>query len=217
MAKLDHFVAFLLRPLGILLCFGIIILSYLYIDKPLALMMQKWAVVYMAPWLRTLTKLGLGIIYIIFFFLLAMYHRYASHNRYLEECAWFLWACVVLPSILSVALKMLLGRARPELLYREHLYGFYWFKTQAAYLSFPSGHTTTVMGLMFGLCVIFPKYYKALLITGLIIACSRVILTHHFLSDILAGIYLAMLQVIFLKRLWTSRTKCQCQFAQHVL
>lgn len=195
----------MLRPIGAIYVLSTIVLCYLYLDRPFALWMQKLGIVYIVPWLRTFTKLGLGYIYIVFFSCLAFYYRFIVYNKLFERRAWFLWSCVVIPGIFDVLLKMILGRARPELLYNYQAYGFFWFKTKAAFLSFPSGHTTNVMGLMFGLSILWPKYFKQFLLAGFTIAFSRVILTHHFLSDILSACYLALAIVIMLYSKFWSR------------
>ena len=56
--------------------------------------------------------------------------------------------------------------------------------------SFPSGHTTTAMGIASALMIIFYKDGKlktAFLITGLLVAFSRVYLMQHFYIDVLVG------------------------------
>ena len=116
---------------------------------------------------------------------------------------WFLWLCVLVPSLVCLVLKVLLGRARPDLLFNEHLYGFFGLKTHAPYWSFPSGHTTTVMGFVFGLSVLFPRKCYLFILAGSIVVLSRILLTHHYLSDVMAASYLALLEVGLL--FWWSR------------
>jgi membrane-associated phospholipid phosphatase len=56
--------------------------------------------------------------------------------------------------------------------------------------SFPSGHTATAMGIASCLMIIYYKNINlriAFLITGLLVAFSRVYLMQHFYMDILAG------------------------------
>ena len=185
-----------------------IVVCFFFIDQPIALYFQSLDLNETAFWLRWITHLGLGGGYIIGLFLLALCARYILKNREWENKLWFLWLCVIIPSLICVALKFLMGRSRPTLLFNHDMYGFHGFETSAAYWSFPSGHTTTIMGLAFGLCIIFPKRTYSFITAGLIIAVSRVLLTNHFLSDVLIAAYLSFLEVSIIlywmnkKELW---------------
>jgi membrane-associated phospholipid phosphatase len=53
------------------------------------------------------------------------------------------------------------------------------------------------MGLIFGLTVLFPRYFYLLFVTGLVVVSSRVLLTEHYLSDVMVASYLALLEVGF--------------------
>ncbi|GAB4186217.1 MAG: hypothetical protein Tsb0015_03830 [Simkaniaceae bacterium] len=85
-------------------------------------------------------------------------------------------------------IKMFLGRARPELFFQQGIYGFTFFTLNAGYFSFPSAHAAVVccLGLNF-----FPRNPWLVLLFSLIISISRLILLQHFVSDIIAGVFLA--------------------------
>jgi membrane-associated phospholipid phosphatase len=93
-----------------------------------------------------------------------------------------------------VFLKSGLGRARPELWLEYKQYGFYWFKFTKMYWSFPSSHATTIMGLLIGLSLLFPRTVLFSIIPALLIMSSRVLLYQHFVSDILTAIYLTLIE-----------------------
>ena len=90
---------------------------------------------------------------------------------------------------------MSLGRARPILLFQKQFYGFYGFHFDHNFWSFPSGHATTIMGLSFGLSILFPRYVKYFMLLGILVMTTRVILTQHFLSDVLIAAYLCLIEV----------------------
>lgn len=186
------------KPIVVVLtCVGIVLCMF-YVDNPLAYDLMALDLDHRFPFLQWVTELGLGSLYLIPLPLLALYFRYGHRNHLYEVRTWFLWGCALIPSALCLVLKILLGRARPELLFNAHLYGFYGLQLKALYWSFPSGHTSTVMGFVFGLCVLFPRYSLAFMVPGLIVVSSRVFLTHHYLSDVLAASYFSLLEVALL-------------------
>jgi len=92
---------------------------------------------------------------------------------------------------------------------QSHEFGFYGFKTSYDYWSFPSGHTTTIMSLAFGLSVLFPRYWVILVSSAVVVALSRVLLIQHYLSDVIVATYLALIEVTILvcflrKKKWLS-------------
>jgi membrane-associated phospholipid phosphatase len=174
---------------------SLIILSFLYFDKLIASKIVEFKFEHVTLLMKLLSSLGVGVFYITLLFVAALSCRYIFHNKFLETRFWALWLCVTVPNLVCLVLKTNLGRARPELLFSDNLYGFYGFHTSASYLSFPSGHTTTIMGLVFGLSALFPRYCVRLIVLGLLVAFSRVFLVQHYLSDVLAAGYLALIEV----------------------
>lgn len=170
-------------------------IAFLYIDKPLAIYLKGLDLGQRFFWLVWITNLGLGGIYFITLFLLALFFRYVMRNPVSESAAWFLWLCVTIPSAICLGLKILLGRARPDLLFSEQLYGFYGLHWHAPYWSFPSGHTTTIMAFVFSASILIPRYGYALITAGAVIAISRILLVHHYLSDVLVAGYLALVEI----------------------
>lgn len=199
---------FLITPWFFGLFVVFITVSFFYFDQPMALFFQSLDLNETASWLNWITHLGLGGSYIVGLFLFALFFRYLQKNRDLENKLWFLWFCVLVPSIVCIGLKIVLGRARPILLFNHEIYGFHGLETSSAYWSFPSGHTTTIMGFVFGLSIVFPRGTIAFILAGLIIAVSRILLTNHYLSDVFFATYLSFLEVSILlywmdkKQLW---------------
>ncbi|KTD21375.1 phosphatase PAP2 family protein [Legionella londiniensis] len=192
---------------------GFIAISFIYFDLPVAKYLHQLDLRHNFPLLNWLTKLGIGGIYFVGFFLLGLFFRYVYPKKQWEYKAWFLWFCVVIPSTICLFLKVTLGRARPGLYFDDQLYGFYWLQKNAPFWSFPSGHTTNIMGLVFGLSIIFPRFGYYFIVPGFCITLTRVLLTHHYLSDVLAAAYLAMLEIglfyIWLKRkYWLIARTC---------
>lgn len=194
MSPFDRLFTLMTKPLAVVLYLSAIALLVFDFDKPIALYFYFLNLRIHLPILDFITRLGLGSIYIPTFFVLALFFRYIVVKREWEARAWFLLLCVAIPGIICLMLKVIFGRARPIALLYHH-YGFYGIKWNAYYWSFPSGHTSAIMGVMLGLCIVFPRYFYAFLLVGIMVALTRVFLGHHFLSDILFAAYLALLEV----------------------
>lgn len=179
------------RPWVMLLVILLISILITKIDLPLSEWIYQLHLQQSMPWLIPLTNLGLGIVYMGLLAVIALCFQFIFHQPRYARRTWFLWWSATIPSLVCVVLKISLGRARPDLWFSSHLYGFYGFHSSALYWSFPSGHTSTIMGLMFGLSVLFPRYCLLFIVAGLCIAFSRLLLTQHYLSDVLFATYLA--------------------------
>lgn len=197
MSPFDRLFTLMTNPFVSVFYIGFIICSILYFDIPIASYFFNAGMAENFSFLTYLTKIGLGGIYYPAFFGLVIFFRYVRKNPFWEARFTFLFLCLLIPGITTLIVKMTLGRARPTLFLQDsgHFYGFYGFKTSAYFWSFPSGHTTTIMSVVLGLCIVFPRYFYALLLLGLAVSFSRVLLTHHYLSDVLFAIYLTVIEI----------------------
>ena len=192
------------RPLVVVFCFGLITLLFLYIDQPITIAAHGAQFENGAqfetkfPWLDLLTKFGKIQAYIIGIGIVALASELVFKNIHSERRACFLLSCLLLSNLVCLVLKVTLGRARPDLYFSEHLYGFYGPHKNPLYWSFPSGHTTTIMALVFGLSALFPRYMIGFILFGSLVAASRILLLQHYLSDVLMASYLALIEVGFL-------------------
>ncbi|WED43821.1 phosphatase PAP2 family protein [Legionella cardiaca] len=195
MSPFDRLLNVMTKP-GVMISYvGLIVISFLYLDKSVAEYFYNLDIRQHLALLDWITRLGLSVFYLPTFFILALFFRYIYVNREWEARTWFLFICVFIPVLVCGFLKVLFGRARPNLWIHNDLYGFYGLQFHAPFWSFPSGHTTTIMSVVFGLSIVFPRYVYAFILTGITVAMSRVLLTHHYLSDILAASYLSLLEI----------------------
>ncbi len=124
---------------------------------------------------------------------LARLRPFASPMRALSGVPAFLFVSLGASGIVADLLKVGFGRARPKLLFNADIYGFSWFGRQADYWSFPSGHTVTIAALMTALWYLWPRHLLFYILAGMIVAGSRVAVGAHYLSDTMAGAWLAVL------------------------
>ncbi|HAT6821338.1 TPA: phosphatase PAP2 family protein [Legionella pneumophila subsp. pneumophila] len=173
----------------------LVVLSYYFLDRTLATYFHSLDLRVNAHALTYLTALGKWKIYVALFLITALYFRYIQQNKQYEIRSWYLLGCVLLPNLLTFVLKISFSRARPDLLFDNNLYGFYWFQHNDNYWSFPSGHSITITALAAGLGFLFPRYFFLFIGAALLVAATRVILYHHYLSDVMTGFYISMLLV----------------------
>ncbi len=143
-----------------------------------------------------LTDLGKSTWYIILSLLVYMIWR--INKPKFARAGLFILSTTILSGVLINIIKVIFGRARPRLYIEEDLYGFFWFKLDVLYRSFPSGHATTAMGVWLAFSLLFPKYRFLLILIGGIISLSRVIIGEHYLSDVLVGGWIGAMTTLIL-------------------
>ncbi len=180
--------------LVILFIFLTVALSYYYFDKPLADFFYQQDLRHKLSFLTPLVILGKWQIILFISGLLMGYFYYIKRDMLFFRRSLFVFTVIFICSAICVILKITLGRARPDLWFEQGLYGFYYFKFHRPYWSFPSGHTTSFFSCMLALAILFPRYAWALLGAGILMALSRILMYHHYLSDVLMAIGLVLLE-----------------------
>jgi membrane-associated phospholipid phosphatase len=96
----------------------------------------------------------------------------------------YMFAAILLTGTADTIIKRIIGRVRPSGL---GPYAYEPLSWRSEYASLPSGHTTNVFATLVAVGLIFPRARPALWVYALVIAASRVIVSAHFPSDVLAG------------------------------
>jgi undecaprenyl-diphosphatase len=94
------------------------------------------------------------------------------------------WVAVASSWTLAEGVKYLFNRARPYISDTEIAP---LIKTPSS-SSFPSGHSATAAAGALTLSVVYPSFAPALLLSGFLVALSRIYLGVHYPLDVLAGI-----------------------------
>jgi lipid A 4'-phosphatase len=182
-----------LPALGLLV---LLLLSMAFVDRPVARFFHD-----SDPSLRAvfafITQFGLGKGYLVVSAVLFAACRLAASAARDRQLAarlalwgWralFVFAAVASSGLLADIVKLIFGRARPKLLFADGVYGFTWGADQADYWSFPSGHAATAAALAVAFYLLWPRGRAVYLVAALLVAASRIIITAHYLSDVIMG------------------------------
>ena len=184
---------------SIISLFTLLVISYFFIDRQLANLIHSTNLSWMHPWIDYVTDLGRGRWYILLLPIVAIFFRYIVKNKFIATKLLFVWLCVFTPYTACFILKSLLGRARPELFFSQDIYGFFGPSLQFLYNSFPSGHSTSIIGIASALSFFRPRYSILFFGVGVLVMISRLLLLKHYLSDVLMGGVIALMVVKLLQ------------------
>jgi undecaprenyl-diphosphatase len=117
----------------------------------------------------------------------------------------FLFAAIAVPGLFTNIVKHIFGRARPLVGGSLDPYLFSPFSWPAAYASLPSGHATSVFSVLVAFGSLWPRGRTVLWIYVLLISVSRVVVTAHFPSDVLAGALVGVTGALLVRRYFALR------------
>lgn len=204
--QVNGFIRLVKNPYFISCWFALAVVSYFFIDEPLAIYMHSIKASWFYNAAELITNLGYGSYYLIGFTLLIVIGFLLRKTR-LAHASIYLLLSVVISGVLCDIFKFMFGRSRPTLLFSQHDYGFNFLQTHYNMVSFPSGHATTISAVMVGLTYLFPRGFWVWLVVLLLVSFTRVVVTAHFLSDIMVGMYLGAITSIFVADSLTKRFK----------
>jgi len=184
---------------SLVLTFGVVWLSILWLDRPIALWVHdNFGEVFeehqMAVRLVDTKVLSLPFVATCFFIIsgvFALARRYFSRlEATIALCAISMSASVVVKD----ELKVVFGRTWPDSWYpgipslvRNGAYGFHFFRSGKSFESFPSGHAAIAAAILSVLWLLVPNLRLMCAICILAVDCGLVALNLHFLSDVIAG------------------------------
>jgi len=145
-----------------------------------------------------ITSFGNSAWYLIPSLLLFVYFKKIKNYTSGATIALYIFVTNAVAGILVWLFKVPFGRARPVEFLQENIYGFQWFEFKPDYVSFPSGHTITIISTVVAFSLLFPKWRYLFLPLGALIAFSRVALTEHYMSDVIFASFLGTMVALFL-------------------
>ncbi len=114
----------------------------------------------------------------------------------------FVFLAIAIPGLVIQVFKRAIGRARPSE-FGPHVYdpGLW----HAAFHSLPSGHTTTAFSAAMAIAMLWPRSAIALGVYAVTIGVSRIIVSAHHPSDVLAGAFAGAFGAVLVRNWFASR------------
>jgi membrane-associated phospholipid phosphatase len=175
---------------GMAVAVALIPVSILFFDRPLASLCDSFPsnIHTVFTYVSLLSSFPVALaasLIMITFFVIRVYGRKMTMAT--QAPLLFVPATALTSWFVVSTLKYFFGRFRPVMLLTRDLYGFQFLQSGYANTSFPSGHAAIAFSLLLAAAVVRPGDRLALVVLAIIMALSRIIITAHFLSDVLAG------------------------------
>lgn len=157
-----------------------------------------------------LTEFGEGIYWILPPWAIYLFYRFFPelplgllkplyHNvRQRMYTAAFIGLTAFWSGLIVNILKLIFARYRPVEFFQNDNFGLTWFDYGYRLASFPSGHSTTALGVAMAFSLLFPRYWLPSMIIGVMVLLSRVVLTEHYLSDTVMGGFIGVMTAFYL-------------------
>ena len=185
-------------------CLLLTILSYYFWDIPLTRYCQTLNRSIIDIF-EIITALGITKWYLIASAVLYLFFGFIYKNKLQSMRALFVLCSLSLCGIVLHLIKWIAGRHRPIDLFNHGYFGFNYFGIGYELTSFPSGHAQTAFTLATALTILFPRWgIPAFLVAGAV-GISRIVLTSHYLSDVIAGAGVGILFTLAVKYLFDRK------------
>ena len=114
----------------------------------------------------------------------------------------YLFFAIAVPGLFVTIVKRLIGRVRPS---DVGPFAYVPWSWRNEYASLPSGHSTTAFAAAVAIAALWPKARIPMLVYAAVIALSRVIITAHFVSDVVAAAFVGGFGAILVRNWYASR------------
>jgi undecaprenyl-diphosphatase len=117
----------------------------------------------------------------------------------------FLFVAIGLPGLIFTIAKRLIGRARPLVEGSADPFSYRPLGWSVEYASLPSGHAVDAFAIAMAVGLLWPRARLWLWAYAVLIALSRVVLTAHFASDVIAGAVVGVVGVLVVRDWFAAR------------
>lgn len=117
----------------------------------------------------------------------------------------FLFLAIGLPSLFGTIIKRIIGRARPFVGGAADPYLYSVMAFDVRYASFPSGHATTAFAAAIAISALWPRTRAVMWTYAILMAVSRVVVTAHHPSDVVAGALVGIIGAMLMRQWFALR------------
>lgn len=114
----------------------------------------------------------------------------------------YVFLAIALPGLVVTVAKRLIGRVRPSELGHFAFFPWSW---QPSYASLPSGHATTAFAAAMAIALLWPRARIPIFVFAIGIALSRVVISAHYPSDVLAGAFVGCFAAVLVRDWFAAR------------
>jgi membrane-associated phospholipid phosphatase len=183
----------------------LIVLSIQLVDLPLATWIAEYVGTYL-PYVRTANiQDQLLIIVVTLTSLSWMVYFYFAYQNIFDRRTFF---CRISGTVLPISfglktiLKWMFGRTETHTWLSDNSqYSFHWFAGTKGFQGFPSGHMLVFTPVFLALWHFYPRYRLYFGALWLCLGAALITTEYHFLSDVLAGVYIGMLVYLAVNRM----------------
>lgn len=116
---------------------------------------------------------------------------------YIISVLFYICVAVCLTGLAASLIKNSIGRARPKFLDSLGAIDFTPFAFRPDFASFPSGHSTTIFAFAMAVALLWSRASVSVFVLAAWVAATRVFIGAHYLSDIIAGMFLGVIGGLF--------------------
>ena len=158
---------------------------------------------YLKEFFQSITVLGDSLWYFLISIACIAIHYFFKKSNILNKLSYqfekihyynlLLFSSVLNSGVLAQLIKHMLGRPRPNVVDVNNDVYFNFFTFDSSFHSFPSGHASTIFAVALVFSLIAPKLKIFFFILAIVIAFSRIVVGAHFITDVVAGIFVALI------------------------
>ena len=185
------------------LCLLLSVIAYFYWDIPLSLYCKGLgrSVLDIA---EIVTIWGESRWYYMILVPAFIYFWFLAKNKLWSKRIIFIFISISASGLINMLVKWLAGRHRPSML-EKGFFGFNYFGVGYELNSFPSGHTVMAFSLAAAVSILFPRLSILAFIAAVSIGISRILITSHYLSDVIAGAGIGILSTMIVKYIFDRK------------
>jgi len=176
----------------------LVICGYYYVDARIALFVNRLWIsdARLAVFSANIPDFLLPLVCVITGFAWTAYFHLVRKGVFNTQTRFFQLVAITIPLTFSLKsmLKLLVGRINTRFWLRHPTYSeFHWFHGIGNYTSFPSGHMAVFTTFMVALWKFYPRHRTKYVLINSAVALALVLTNYHFVSDIVAGVYVGFI------------------------